>query len=207
MSEPVTTTDSQTPTVQDTQPVQSGVTATFTQADVDRLIGERLKRDRETSQTKFLTDLGVKDADSLKGIIEAHTKSEEAKKTEAEKWQTKYDALEKKFAAMLAENEGYKANEIKGKRHTAIKDALRDAKANDVDDLLIILEGKYTADVSAVLDDDGAVNKKAVDKLVTTAKTGHAKFFTAQIPGSQSNRNGKPAQTDKKVVLTKRLSF
>ena len=42
---------------------------TFTQDDVNRLIGETRTQARERAQQQFLTDLGVESVDALKGAL------------------------------------------------------------------------------------------------------------------------------------------
>lgn len=60
----------------------------FTQADVDRILGERLKRAEETTQKQLLEALGVKDTDEAKKAIEDAKKLREQQMSDLEKAQT-----------------------------------------------------------------------------------------------------------------------
>jgi membrane protein involved in colicin uptake len=62
--------------------------AKFTQADVDRILGERLKRAEETTQKQLLEALGVKDTDEAKKAIDDAKKAREQQMSDLEKAQT-----------------------------------------------------------------------------------------------------------------------
>lgn len=85
----------------------------FTQADVDRLLGDRAKRAEETATARLLESLGVKTPDELKTALETLKKIEDEKKSDLEKAQaeiTKHkDAADK--AKADAELALTKANE------------------------------------------------------------------------------------------------
>lgn len=59
----------------------------FTQADLDRIVGERAKRAEESAVNKLLESLNVKSADELKGVLDAFKKQEDEKKSELQKAQ------------------------------------------------------------------------------------------------------------------------
>jgi hypothetical protein len=65
------------------------------QADVDKLIGERAKRAEEATQAKILEALGVKSLDDLKQIKEAADKAAEDKLTAVEKAQKDLEKAQK----------------------------------------------------------------------------------------------------------------
>lgn len=203
----VVTPDVNVTPVQDTQPVQqNGVAAKFTQEDVDRILADRLKRAEESVSKRLLGDLGVDNLEAAKNALKAQQEAEEGKKSAIEKAEAKAQALEKQLADALAQIKAFGDKERVRTRNTAIQSALTEAKAHDVDDLLIIIENKYATEVAAVLGDDGTVDKKAIDKLVTAAKASHSKFFTPQSPGSLSNRNGvalDPQRQSREQVLAK----
>lgn len=57
----------------------------FTQADVDRIVGERATRAGEAATSKLLESLGVKDADEIKTALAEFKKLSEGQKSEIEK--------------------------------------------------------------------------------------------------------------------------
>ena len=67
---------------------------TFTQEDVDRIIGDRVRRAGKGAVSELLTGLEIKDAAELKRIIEGHRQAAEAEKTEMEKAQARITELE-----------------------------------------------------------------------------------------------------------------
>lgn len=81
----------------------------FTQADVDRIVGERAQRAAEAAVAKLLGDLGVKDAaevktalDEAKALRDAQMSELDKAKKEAEANKTKAEQAEKDKAAALA---------------------------------------------------------------------------------------------------------
>lgn len=76
---------------------------TFTQADVDRIVGERAKRAEQSAIGELLKGLGLEKADDLKALVEAARKSETDKLSEAEKAQRKIEGLEKSIETAKAE--------------------------------------------------------------------------------------------------------
>lgn len=64
-----------------------GGEAKFTQADVDRIVGERATRASESAVSKLLKELGFEKPDELKAAVKAHKDAEDAKKSELEKLQ------------------------------------------------------------------------------------------------------------------------
>jgi membrane protein involved in colicin uptake len=68
--------------------------AKFTQADVDRILGERLKRAEETTQKQLLEALGVKDTDEAKKAIDDAKKAREQQMSDLEKAQTEAKELQ-----------------------------------------------------------------------------------------------------------------
>lgn len=85
----------------------------FTQADVDKIIGERLKRAEDTAVSKLLDSLGVKSADDIKSAFEQLKKLDDAQKSELEKaaaaandWKAKAEkAAAEADAALTRSNE------------------------------------------------------------------------------------------------------
>jgi hypothetical protein len=70
----------------------------FSQADLDRIVGDRAKRAGEAAIAKLLQDLGVEKPEELKARIEAQRKAEDEKKSELEKLQDAQRKAEEKAA-------------------------------------------------------------------------------------------------------------
>lgn len=68
---------------------------TFTQADVDRIVGERAKRAEESAIGSLLKDLGFEKTDDLKTLIGDVRKKQDAEKSELQKAQESLATLTK----------------------------------------------------------------------------------------------------------------
>lgn len=92
----------------------------------------------------FLKDLGVEDADALKGIVTKHKETEEANKTEL---QRKEDALTETTKELAREREGRILAEAK------LSAVQLGAKPELVDDLVVVAKAKVTKDkdINAVI--------------------------------------------------------
>lgn len=69
-------------------------TKTFTQEDVDRIVGERAKRAGDSAVAKFLETLGVKDAEEARAKLKAAADAAQAQLSEAEKLKARNSELE-----------------------------------------------------------------------------------------------------------------
>ena len=180
-----------TPTPE-TQPAQSGDAGakSFTQQDIDRILAERLKRAEESMMKKIIADLGVDSLDSVKSVITAQKEADEARKSDVQKAADRAAALEKQLREKEAALNALMTARKVDRRNAALANALRDAKAQNTDDLLVILNGKYAEELDALTDDDGNVDDKAVKAMIEKARKNHSVFFAAASPGSPSNRDG-----------------
>ncbi len=156
---------------------------TLTQAEIDAIVEDRLKRDRESREEKLAKELGMPLKDA-KALIAARKAAEEKEKTELEK------ALEK-------------ATEFE----KALKDRdLRDLKRSKVEALLAekkikLPDGVSISDVLEMVsgqDEDGIV--KSVEKL--------PKFFpfNATMGGGTNPANGsqKDPTLDEKIAAAEK---
>lgn len=191
----------------ETQPDKQTGEAKFTQADIDRILAERLRRAEEATHKKLLGELGVDTLDTAKNSLKAHSEAEAAKKSELDKWADKYAKLEAKHTELNTRLEQALTERKLDKRNAAVAKALTEAKATDIDDLMAIIEKHYGDELASVLSAEGAVDDKALKGLVETVKKGRAKFFASAAPGSPSNNNGRVPQPNSKVELTGRSRF
>lgn len=123
-------------TQQKTTETQKQETQTETKVDVEKVKSEAL--------SGFLKDLGVEDADALKGIVTKHKETEEANKTEL---QRKEDALTETTKELAREREGRILAEAK------LSAVQLGAKPELVDDLVVVAKAKVTKDkdINAVI--------------------------------------------------------
>lgn len=84
-----------------TQPVntgQTGTVKTFTQDEVNDLIGERAKRAKEAARKEILESLGFEKLDDLKGVVSTFREQQAAQKSELEKAQETLSETQRKLA-------------------------------------------------------------------------------------------------------------
>lgn len=99
-NEPITTTHTQTPATQ----TPTGGDRTFTQADIDRILQERLPRAEQSARAAMLAEIGEEtDVAKLKALFADAKKDREARMTEQEK--LKADLLAAQEKATKAEKE------------------------------------------------------------------------------------------------------
>jgi hypothetical protein len=177
----------------ETAPEQSGETGKmFSQADVDRIIGDRLKRAEESVLKRFLGDIGVETPDALKELVKAQRAAAEASKTEAQRWEERLTALILERDTYKAQLEQLGAARRDDKLTVALSDALRNAGATDVEDLVVLVKAKYSGDLEGILADDETIKFESLTKLMETVRSHHARFFVSSTPGSPSNTGAKP---------------
>lgn len=77
---------------------------TFTQADVDRLMGATRQEARDRATGELLKELGLENVDALKGLVTQHRERENAGKTEAEKLKADLAERDKVLATLRQQN-------------------------------------------------------------------------------------------------------
>lgn len=82
----------------------SGQERTFTQADVDRLLGERARRAGQTAVSELLKDLEIEDLDGLRGTVKAHRLAKDAESSDLEKAQAALQKLQERNKTLAAAN-------------------------------------------------------------------------------------------------------
>lgn len=162
---------------------------TFTQADVDRIVGERARRARESGLSDFLKDLGFEKADDLKALVQDARTRAEAEKSELEKAQGEIDKWKAEAEAYKSAMEQALQTARAEKRNAAILSALNNStKPQSVLNLLLL---EHTADVEAVQADDGTLDAQKIAALVKKAEAAYGEFFKPAAPGSGSHSGGR----------------
>lgn len=175
---------------------------TFTQAEVDALIGERAKRAKESGTRAVLEALGIEDVEAAKAALAEAEKLKKEQMSELEKAQADAQKLQDELAKTKAEKEAAEAKA----RETAMRAAVMQeaAKANfyDGNDAWLFVDRE-----TLELAEDGTVNgaEKAV-AAVAKAKP-HLVKTAGQTPGSpRANGTGRPAGNKEKAPKP-RISF
>lgn len=169
--------------------------ATFTQADVDRIVGERAKRASEAAINKLLADLGIEDTNKLKAELEAKRQRDIAEMSEGDKLKAELEALKAAKEAAESKALAAEAKQLETVRDTAIIGAL--TGADRPQSVLTLLKTEHADQVTAVLKDDGSIDDKALKELDTLARKEYANNFKAPGHGSGSHAGGK-VPTDEK---------
>jgi len=188
-----TDTGQQAPATPETQPGQQSE-GIFTQADIDRIIGERLKRAEQTARVKILESMGIESEDEGKAFFEAERKRKEAEMSEVERANAKAEAYQKETAAAKARIQELEQQALDTKRDSALLQHL--AKAHDPVTALTVLKAKH--DVSTLMT-DGELNVKEVEKMVNAFTANHDYLFKSGAPGSPSNNNGRAPEMGKEA--------
>lgn len=181
---------------------------TYTQEELDRIIGERAERAKNSANNELLTTLGVSSLDEAKAILAKHKEVEEASKTELQRAQE--DAQAAKQAAEQAKAE--QAVALAAARQTLLKAevlrqiiAFKDANGNSfrpeaVDDVWLVLDKSIVTDK-----DDGTFDgvKEAVEKVAKTRPHWLIDVKQAQkIRGTPDGQKSLKQAEDKKTVAT-----
>lgn len=171
----------------DTSPGNSEGTpgATFTQADLDRIVGERAKRAKEAALGDFLKELGFEKPDDLKALVTSAKEAEAAKLSELEKAQQRIAQLEADAEKARAEAQQALQARMEERRNSAILTALKGAEKPQ--SVLNLLHAEHADDVAKVMSEDGTLDSKAIDALVKKAQAEYAGLFKPGAPGSGSH--------------------
>lgn len=180
-----------------------GNESTFTQADLDRLVGSARKQARDSAVADLLKELGVENADTLKASLKAQREAEDAKKSELEKRDARIAALEKEAADAKAAVEKAQQERMEERRQAAILTGLKDAKKPA--DLLILVNARMADAVAATMAEDGTLDDKKIAALVEKIKQEWPDQFQSVSPGSQSNSGGRVKQPEANKELVDRI--
>jgi hypothetical protein len=175
----------------------------FTQADLDKLINERLERAKKSGAGELLESLGVKSADELKKTLEAQRKAEEDKLSEVDKAKKAAEKLQQEREALQAELQKERDGRKQEKLDAAIKSTAKGA--HDGDEVVLLLRRNFSDRVAKALKDDGTIDQKVLDDLVTDLKKSKPYLFGGSGAGSPSNHGGKTPEPDAKAKEQARL--
>lgn len=187
----------------ETQPVKQGEGAgtgggepKFTQKDMDRVATERAAQAKQSAINDLLSDLGFENADALKSLVTAAKERADAEKTELQKAQEALAAEKAKTEAAVKQladaNAARRADKVDGR----ILALATSAKALYPQDVVTHLRNTQTDALNAAINDEGAVDDKAIGKLIEDVRKERAAWFGSTAPGSPSNAGGKLSGAD-----------
>lgn len=184
--------DAPTPTQPDTsQGDNEGASEpTFTQAELDKIVGERAKRAKESTQSQILEQLGVDSLDSIKALLDEAKKRKEAEMSEVEKALATADKERAEKEAAKQQLADLQAQIIANKRENAFKDAIRKSGGSSEDDLYILVQAKMKDELSGAFDDNGVADDKQLEALVKQVQSAYGNYFATSGAGSPSVSGG-----------------
>lgn len=161
---------------------------TYTQADIDNIIKERLSRAEEAHSKKALEKLGIGNLDEAAEIIKKAKAQEEADKTESQKLADRIAKLEAEKKAADEKLATEQQARIQDKVNSAISAAAKGA--HDAGDVVLLARSQFGEDVGKLVNAEGVIDDKAVIALVEKIKKVKPHMFGSANPGSPSNNGG-----------------
>lgn len=211
MSDTEQTPNTETPKPADNpQPTTPSVTQgasepTFTQADIDRIITDRLKRDREAQQAKLLESLGVTSLEDAKTALETKRKADEAAMSELEKAQAEIEKARKQAQEAMQAKTALEQQILADKRKNAFLKAATENGGGQVDDLFILVTAKHGNDFSSVFGEDATPDDAKMKAFIKQVQASFPAYFGVAGAGSPSNANGVAPNSRNTEDLEKQL--
>lgn len=207
-----TTTNAQPTPITDTQQDKKGNTGaasepTFTQAEIDKIVGKRAVEAKQAAITELLKELGFEKPDELKSLVSEAKKRKETEMSEADKLR---DALAK--ITTERDNAAQRAQEVEALRiadrvNSKLEALATKARVEHPEDVVKYLREYNADDVKGLVNEDGSVNDTAAAKLLEVVKKARPNWFAVSGLGSPSNNNGRPPQPDNKTVFKNKISY
>lgn len=179
--------------------------ATFTQAQLNEIVGKTRKEARDTAVSDVLKELGLATKDELKSVIEDARKLKQSQMSELEKANALLEAERKEKERLQAERDTERQQRRHDKIFAHIERAATTAKANDAETVLLYLKEKHGLALNEVMADDGTIDDKKVTALMDKVKTEKPVYFTpsTSVLGSQSNFGGRTTPSNQKPDVSK----
>jgi hypothetical protein len=164
--------------------------STFTQADIDRIITDRLKRDREAQETKLKERYGVADLAEVEKLLEAKRKSDEAALSELEKAQAEIDKARKQAEEALQAKAALEQQILADKRKQAFLEAVRTNGGTNPDRVYALLHVEKPDAYTEVFGDDVTPDDGKLKALIKQVQADYTEYFGTSGAGSPSNAQG-----------------
>lgn len=160
---------------------------------------ERLRRAEDAAMNKLLKELEGESLDEVKKGLAELKQVREAQQTDLEKAQSVVDKLTKRAEEAEAKIQQMQAETRKRTLDDAIKAVAKELNASEPSDVVLWLRNGDQSDVlDTMMDEDGAIDAKAVKKGVEAAQKERPHWFQvkSKLPGSPSNSDGTTAPTE-----------
>lgn len=175
----------------------SNAEAKFTQADMDKVAGNRAKEARAAERKALLKELGFDNPDdpkvteNLKAKLAAAKQAEDEKKSAEEKALERIAQLEKERDEARAAAELANGKRIQARVDSKLEALARTAGALHPEDVIDHLRTKQPDKVASLLKSDESIDEKAAIELITEVKKARDNWFqTARGGGSPSMSGG-----------------
>lgn len=178
---------------------QSGNEKLFTQADIDRIVGERASRAKSSAVNDLLSSIGLDSIDALKTLVSSAKEREEADLTEAQKIQRQLEQERQAKAQLEAQIAEIKAQQTANARRNAIVNAVQKAGATNADDLFILVNAKKGQKIESLFK-DGEASDDELTAFIKEVQSDFPTYFGIAGAGSPSNAGGVPPTTKAKAL-------
>lgn len=175
---------------------------TITHKELGRIAAKEAKTAKASAEKAILEALGLSTVDEIKAIVEAKRKADESAKSETEKLLEALAQKDKELLETKQKAEQAEKRRLEAIRDSAIRNALNDA--HDTDTALLAFQTKNGAAIEALLDENGVVDAKELEKLVSTFRNGNAYLFKGTGKGSPSNNDGRVMRPNEEIAKAAR---
>lgn len=179
-----------------------GEKATFTQTELNRIVGERAARAGSAAVNALLEKLGVKTPEELATTFAEFRKKQESELSEVEKQKAALEKSESEKKALQEALESEKQARITEKVNNSLRGAAK--LAHDANDVVLLIRSNYAEELAKLVTEAGDVDEKGLTDLMAKVRKAKPHLFQTGTPGSPSNAGGRPPDLDtetKKVGL------
>ena len=169
---------------------------TLTQKQVDAIVGSRAKEASAAALSSLAKELGYDSVDDMKAAAKEAKERKDKDMSDLDKANKRAEKAEAEKAELEKRTQEIEAARIADRVNARIEKLAADAKAKNPEDVVERLRSKRPDDVAKLVDDKGAIDDKAIEKLVADVKKERAEWFSVSGPGSPSNKDGRPPQPD-----------
>ncbi|QPC83774.1 hypothetical protein G4Y79_05185 [Phototrophicus methaneseepsis] len=173
---------------------------TFSQADLEFHVKDRLRHARSAWDEALLTDLGVESLDEVKVLLKDKRDQAEAEKTELERETTRATKLEGELKAANERIAQMQLDAKKTKLDAEIEREARDAKNVHEVITLIRADQAMLTTLESAYQEEGQVKSDVVKKLVDDFRQSRPHHFGSGNPGNPAHEDGRHSEIDQKAL-------
>jgi hypothetical protein len=177
----------------------------YTQAELDDLFQERVKRAETSTMNRVLKLLGVTseaDIPTLKTTIEKARDLEKSAMTDTQRLEKERDDAKREKEEATAQLTAERAERRNDRIASHLLAEAGKMKATDAETVLLYARDKHKAELDAIMGEDGTLDEGKTKKLLETIKTAKPVYFQAVIQGAgvPSNAGGRANMTNSKEI-------